>query len=111
MNNANTIQMHNKMIHAQTIPANALHLAKKAIREYRLPRGYELNVVAYIGDKCYGIGNSPDWGGWIGAAKSDAINTLNKMYDDGYAPEDISIVTERSNFKWRKIIIKMRKAA
>ena len=111
MNNANIIKMHNKMIKLQTLPSNCLHLAKKAIMEYRVPRGYELNVQSYIGDKCYGIGNSPDHFGGIGSAKFEAIKTLDKMYDDGYAPEDISIVTEHKFYKWRKIVIKMKKVA
>lgn len=111
MNNANLIPMHNKMIHLQTIPANSLDLAKKAIMEYRVPRGYELKVHAHIGEKCYGIGNSPDHFGATGSAKIEACDTLDKMYDDGYAPEDISIVTEHNFYKWRKIVIKMKKVA
>lgn len=76
-----------KNIKMNTVEEAINHL--DGLRNGRKP----LFIEAVIGDKTYGLGNSDDHFGGIGAAIYDAVKTLRKILDDGHVLESASTKT------------------
>lgn len=88
MNNINEV---NKLIHDPLYEGNAAisrPLVLEAIQNCK-PGCKPFLAHAFIDGRCYLLGCSDDHFGSVGYAKADAVKTLKKMYEDGYAPVDI----------------------